>query len=649
VASFQSVPIPAPILEHHSEVTLCVDFFFVQGQAFLHTISRKLQYRLVTPVNDRTKTTMLKCINSSLLLYRTRGFTVVDIHADLEFECIREDIMPVHLNVLAADAHVGEVERSIRTIKERNRATVHGLPFKRLPKIMVREIVKHSVTCLNQLPANDGLSEHLSPLSIMTGKSNPDFNHMRIEFGSYAQIFEPTTFASNTLRSRTTGAIALTATGKAQGDFHFMSLITGRRLSRHQWTPVPMTDAAIDRVEQIASEEDQPWVQNTGLLVEWRPNEPFDDDDDPDYVYEEDVNEDEYEDDEYDDSLSNEPTVSTNNVSNAHPGSTSGIEVETISPDTSIDTSVDSGYEDDFDAEDVGVPQSNLGLVDQNQEDVDAHAPEVPLPRYELRPSRGRSYVHRLDHQMDESDDPKSYLQPTQLLQKSTNQIVTAYIMTQMSAASGIKTYGQPAVDAILKEFCQLHDKGVFEPQLATSLTAQQKRSSLRAVNLIKEKRNGDIKGRTCADGSTQRSLYDKSETTSPTIANDALMYSLIIDAKERRDVATADVVGAYLNADMDAIGIMIQVNKNYEFFATTENGKPVLYLQLKKAGTTCLLTPSKTWVLHSILTMDAWQTKSSMVLNVPLFGTWTITRYPTWIQKSSRTSLARSRNDSEK
>jgi hypothetical protein len=29
-------------------------------------------------------------------------------------------------------------------------------------------------------------------------------------------------------------------------------------------------------------------------------------------------------------------------------------------------------------------------------------------------------------------------------------------------------------------------------------------------------------------------------------------MYSILIDAKERRDVATPDVVGAYLNADMD-------------------------------------------------------------------------------------------------
>jgi hypothetical protein len=101
----------------------------------------------------------------------------------------------------------------------------------------------------------------------MTGKPNPDFHNIKIEFGLYEQIFEPTTFSTNTLRSRTTGAIALTATGNAQGDYFFMSFITGRRLSRHQWTAVPMTDDAIDRVEQMAAAEEQPWVQSTGLLV----------------------------------------------------------------------------------------------------------------------------------------------------------------------------------------------------------------------------------------------------------------------------------------------------------------------------------------------------------------------------------------------
>ena len=83
---------------------------------------------------------------------------------------------------------------------------------------------------------------------------------------------------------------------------------------------------------------------------------------------------------------------------------------------------------------------------------------------------------------------------------------------------------------------------------------------------------------------------YTKEETTSPTVSTDALMISLMIDAKERRDVATADVKGAYLHADMEefvllklfgeAVNIMCQVNPKYEKFVVIENGKKVLYLQ---------------------------------------------------------------------
>ena len=102
------------------------------------------------------------------------------------------------------------------------------------------------------------------------------------------------------------------------------------------------------------------------------------------------------------------------------------------------------------------------------------------------------------------------------------------------------------------------------------------------------------MKGRTCADGWSQRSKCTKEETTSPTVSTDALMISLMIDAKERRHVATADVGGAYLHADMEdfvllklvreAVDIMCQVNPKYENCVVIENGKKVLYLQLLKA-----------------------------------------------------------------
>ena len=61
-------------------------------------------------------------------------------------------------------------------------------------------------------------------------------------------------------------------------------------------------------------------------------------------------------------------------------------------------------------------------------------------------------------------------------------------------------------MDALLQEFCQLNSKNVFEPLDASTLTTSQKREALRAVNLIKEKRSGKLRGRTCANCWSQRS-----------------------------------------------------------------------------------------------------------------------------------------------
>jgi hypothetical protein len=86
----------------------------------------------------------------------------------------------------------------------------------------------------------------------------------------------------------------------------------------------------------------------------------------------------------------------------------------------------------------------------------------------------------------------------------------------------------------------------VFTLIKAVELSNQEKQEALRAINLIKEKRTGILKGRTCADGSTQHSLYAKEDTPSPTFLSDSLMLTLMVDAQEHQDVATADIMGVY-------------------------------------------------------------------------------------------------------
>jgi Reverse transcriptase (RNA-dependent DNA polymerase) len=632
VPALDVIPLPPHISSHYRNVVLCIDFLFVQGHPFFHTISRDLQFRTIAAVPDRKHSTILTELQAVIKLYAVRGFIVCDIHADTEFECIRADVLPIHLDVVPADDHVGEVERSNRTVKERARACVHGLPFRRIPKLLVVSVVAEVVRCLNMLPAPHGVSQTLSPLSIVTGAPGPDYNAMQLEFGSYVQLFDDAD-PTNTLRSRTFGAISLNPTGNLRGDYYFLSLASGARVSRHRYQSLPIPDTAIARVEALAKSENQPLLQERGLVVEWRPDHPIDEDEyDRDFLEPPEPDDDSFHADDYsdvdvaeladlDDGYDDPPggdAAGPNIAPALPPAPTQGADEEPAPPPTNEEEAdfpmpdlvehVDR--EDDDDADDEqGAP------IAEHPEEGGAPIAEHPAeegaqnssPRYNLR-TRTNPRNSVFQSAMDEPHSSQSYFPPMQMLYKDIfGYIMTqaeqntefAITLTQMSANAGLKKFGKKAEEALLAEFAQLEDLEVYEPLDPSKLTRAQRKSALRAINLIKEKRCGRLKGRTVADGRSQKSLYDKSETASPTVATDPLMVSIIIDAFEKRDVATADIAGAYLKAYMKdftimkftgpSVDILCGMKPEYKAFVTVENGARVLYVKLLKALYGCV------------------------------------------------------------
>ena len=104
---------------------------------------------------------------------------------------------------------------------------------------------------------------------------------------------------------------------------------------------------------------------------------------------------------------------------------------------------------------------------------------------------------------------------------------------SQMSIKAGIKRHGANAIVAVLKEYTQLHDKDVFDPEDPEKLTAEAKKAALSLLTMVKEKRDASIKSRACADGRKQRAYISKEEVTSPTCQLESLILSLLIDAQE--------------------------------------------------------------------------------------------------------------------
>jgi len=104
---------------------------------------------------------------------------------------------------------------------------------------------------------------------------------------------------------------------------------------------------------------------------------------------------------------------------------------------------------------------------------------------------------------------------------------------------------GETGVSAELKE---LRSRRVIEPKHYHELTFEEQVDAQRYLMFLKEKHIGQIIGRGCLDGRKQRLYMQKEDTT---LSFESLLISATIDAHEQRDVATTDIPGAFLQAEI--------------------------------------------------------------------------------------------------
>jgi hypothetical protein len=71
--------------------------------------------------------------------------------------------------------------------------------------------------------------------------------------------------------------------------------------------------------------------------------------------------------------------------------------------------------------------------------------------------------------------------------------------------------------------------RDTFKPQEAEELSTDQKKGALESLMFLKEKRDGTIKGITCADGQKQRETAEPGATTSPTVSLESVLITSTI------------------------------------------------------------------------------------------------------------------------
>jgi hypothetical protein len=159
------------------------------------------------------------------------------------------------VNLTSASEHVPEIERRIRVIKERSCSSRHSLPFNRIPRLLMIHIVFAAVKLLNHFPPKGGISDTVSPKTIMAGETFDYKKHLSLQLGQYCQVHEDGT-PRNSQLPRTQGAIYLGPSGNLQGGFKFINLTTAKTISRRSWDIIPMPQTVIDRVNILG--KDQP-------------------------------------------------------------------------------------------------------------------------------------------------------------------------------------------------------------------------------------------------------------------------------------------------------------------------------------------------------------------------------------------------------
>jgi hypothetical protein len=649
--------IPRSIVDRLKHVTLSVDVMFVDGVPFLVSVSRGINLITAEFTASRTAKRLAEYIKNILRLYHRCGCVVTTLLLDNEFEKLTQHLPSIVANTTAAREHVTEVERRIRLMKERSRGIKNTIPFTYIPKLMLIEMVNFVVMWLNAFASKSGISEEYSPRELILRRKLDFKKHCRVPFGTYCEVDDDPE-PSNTMQSRTTPAIALGPTGNAQGTYKFFSLRTGKKIKRRNWQEYPIPDSMVAKVHSFAANDGNlgnlAFADRHGDLFAW--NEDVDDENEqlvdeeaapfpdlaaemPGVQLERDIPVTDTVIDEADvpglaeqraaanaglnqDGDQDMPLLvpaDENELAGPHEVNDDDdniLEIGDIPPaappaanvvhldDSSTSSSSqewNDGTNNDNDGDDGDTPTpmgpgEYADESDSEDEDDDQEADDSGEgPRRSSRSNKGTTKARPYDEYLFFSAARKIN-NCREIPKWEREEWALGIVLTQYSIKAGLNKFGARGEAAVTKELKQLHDMITFFPVDEKTLTREQKMKAIASLMFLKEKRNGDIKGRTCADGRKQREDFNREDATSPTVATESIFLTALIEALEGRDVACFDIPGAFLHAESDEevimmlkgrlaeLMVMVDPSLYRKYITVNSRNEPVLYVKMHAA-----------------------------------------------------------------
>ena len=100
----------------------------------------------------------------------------------------------------------------------------------------------------------------------------------------------------------------------------------------------------------------------------------------------------------------------------------------------------------------------------------------------------------------------------------------------------------------------QLHQRNCFTPVSIAEMTPQERHKVQEALMFLTEKHDASIKGRMVYNGKPTHEWLSREDSASPTAALESILLMAVIDAKENRDVMTANVPNAFIQTEMPEV-----------------------------------------------------------------------------------------------
>jgi hypothetical protein len=242
---------PSDIEQH-----MHIDIFFIEGEGYLISVLTPLDFLMITRVKNRSTEALHAAVYHHLETAESEDYTVTHILCDGEkgFAAFFNALLTsgYRINPSGPGQHVPVVERKIRVVKERVRATLQSIPYQ-LMFSLLRYLVEYVTIMLNFEPSSTR-EDPTSPYELFRGLKVDYKKQLRISFGDYAECHNPHV-TSNTVHRRTDPCLALLPTLNAQGSYLFYNLATRSTCIRDTWEHLPFPDDILQRCNKLAANQ----------------------------------------------------------------------------------------------------------------------------------------------------------------------------------------------------------------------------------------------------------------------------------------------------------------------------------------------------------------------------------------------------------